>query len=189
MDINKTMEDHIPGHLRNPKMTNVINSFITEFTAIENDITDINNAIFIDTAQGDELDTLGAFFQMVRETGETDVSYRSRIKKARDKANVCGVRKLIEVYLQDLLGPYATVTEDVTNPLVLTVKIPLGSIYPLSAIQELVDNIKMAGVKVFYTTDVYGAETTTIYDTISMIDLNDRFLADIDKPEAGVWLS
>lgn len=189
MDINQVMQDHIPEHMNKGKTTGLITSFITELNDEQTDLTNINNAIFIDTAQGDELDTLAAFFQIVRDAGETDIALRARVKKARDKANVCGVRLLMQNYLQELLGPYAQVLEDVSNPLILTVKIPLGTSYSLSVIQELAESIKMAGVKIFYTTDVFGSETTTLYDNVSFVDLNTRFLADINKPESGVWLS
>lgn len=58
-------------------------------------------AILISSAEGDDLDNLGAFYKVARESGESDERYRTRILLAPDKMSSAGAARYYEALSYD----------------------------------------------------------------------------------------
>lgn len=76
----RIIEEILPRHFLNSNVYNYVRSFYDSFDAINNDLIDLKNSLFIDTAFGEDLDIIANLFSLQRLQRETDDSFRNRIK-------------------------------------------------------------------------------------------------------------
>jgi hypothetical protein len=151
-----TLLENIPAFYNQDSDSNnykILNSFAIELDSFITQKQKMQIAIFIDTAYGDDLDTLGRLFQLARLSNETDTAFRARIKsfwQTRVGAGTLDAIKTAVASLTTTLTPDdITIVETADKP-IINVNIPLNS-ETLTITQQIIDIVndtKAAGVYV-----------------------------------------
>src|SRR5438093_1544695 len=88
-----------------------IDGFGNGLRETERDLFRIMRGHWVDTAKGVDLDKLGAVFKIRRKTGEEDLPFRRRVKRAIQEYKGGGTRPAIDLALEAMFGPYAREAE------------------------------------------------------------------------------
>ena len=126
------LQSNIHGTIYADFLNNTIGYFLE---LLEDEIEEINNGLFVESANGKYLDLHGKDFNLPRHDGETDEDYRARLLiEPLDKFNL---RTLYEVYNIQLL----TYNEDKTDLMLLSDNHLLNNEYFIDCTDELWDII------------------------------------------------
>lgn len=181
--------DNLPSHYSKASTSNnykIINALANQLTQFDQEKVNLVTTLFIDTAYGDDLDTLGALFALNRITGETDKLYRARIKlfwnTQVSSSTIDAIKNAVAVLDPNLDPENITVTEAPGKPFISVILIPLlASLTSLT--QEIIDtveDVKAAGVYVntaFEFSDGFTESVTA----------NDGGTATITEYDAGIF--
>lgn len=158
-------------------------------------------SLFVDTALGEELDSIGALFRLARKPAESDEFYRARIKSAAAIFRSSGTKPGIISAIVDLAGvdpSDVVITEDFpANPLKFQVEITFPDQESLDlkdAAVEAIQDAKAAGVyaKILLTiggellTDVVDCDDTVL---ISLVVPGSFFTIDVSLIDGSDLLS
>jgi len=190
INIDNVLENNIPEHLRTINTTNVLNSFVLSFNVVENNVDNLKNEIQIDTASGEELDDIAKLYSLARDEGESDDLFRSRIKNYVDIKNIDGVRKYLKNYLINLTGETSIeVNEFPTNPMKLYITGFLPLDWSQDRLRTIVEEIKVAGTKIFYSFNIVVNEEVSFTDTYEIQNPDNLFVIEESEIEGPQVLS
>lgn len=140
----------------------------SEFEIIKTETENVKDSHFVDTAIGLSLDRIGALLKVFRGSGETDTSYRARIKSEVPNFVGGGTIDSIRTALANLIGidkSKIIITEDFpTEPAHFVVEIDFseetGGPQPAIEMEETIDKTRGAGIShdLEYT-------STTVWDS------------------------
>ena len=143
----------------------------------ENDVQvqNLHDEIFVNTATGERLDDLARIFKMTRQEGETDASFRARIKAYWPGFSGGGTIPAIISTISKMTGvPETDITLTEATPPAMKFRVGVllddpGEDLLIPTIKNVVESIKAAGVYPFYTWILNGAllgEDLTISDSV-----------------------
>jgi hypothetical protein len=82
----------------------LVDALATEEALVSQNTDSLSNAVFIDTAQGQELDDLARMFNLVRKPAESDATFRGRIKSYWTGFTGGGTESSLKMSLASALG-------------------------------------------------------------------------------------
>jgi len=142
---------------------------------LQTNVDGLKLSIQLTTATGTYLDNIGALFNLLRNSGESDTDYRNRIKGYWQNYNRGGLVSNIVNSFADALGISTTdITVDQTTTMVirLTIDISANPSYDYSSsgfLNTLADGVKAAGTKVMFEFEIaYTGDNYSYDDSVSI---------------------
>ncbi len=178
-----------------------MNSVMSELDTFDAETALLVLSLQIDTAVGDEIDSIGALFKLARKPGETDTNYRARVKSAasvfRSSGTSPGIIDAI-VNLTGLSPGSIDLTEDFpANPCQFTLTVTFETIPSLllkdSVVQAIADS-KAAGIYARFVPVIGGALLTDAVDiadsvTITLVTAGGFFTIEASLIEDATFIS
>ncbi|NCD07117.1 MAG: hypothetical protein EOL97_13445 [Spirochaetia bacterium] len=106
-EVTDKLINRLPNHYLKRNSSNnykILYSIAQELASFKLQSNNLQDELHIDTASGTNLDRLGLLFKLLRNIGETDASYRNRIKAFWQGIISCGVESSILKSLSSLLN-------------------------------------------------------------------------------------
>lgn len=122
----------------------------SEFDIVEIEIGNVKDAHFVDSAIGISLDRIGSLLKVIRSEGESDASYRARIKSEVPNFVGGGTIESIEKGLAILPGEVTIIEDFPAKPAHFAVDIDLsgetGGPLPIDDVNIRIDKTRGAGI-------------------------------------------
>ena len=144
--------NYLPDFLEKGEGNNYdfITSFDSEFQDLEDNITGLKESIQLSTSTGTYLDDIGKLFSLTRYSGETDSSYRERIKSFWQSRKGGGTATGIKEALYNLTNtPVSYITVADIDDMIIHVTVPINNFSSSSSaisVDNSVQETKAAGI-------------------------------------------
>ena len=128
-----------------------ITSFDTELQDVDDEIIQLKQSIQISTAGGEDLDDIGNLFKLIRDSGESDTNFRTRIKAFWEGAVRGGIKEAITDVFESTTGLTSndyTYNENADMTVTIDATIPSFSV-SLPTVIDVLNDTKAAGVYLF----------------------------------------
>lgn len=139
-----------------------------QISEITSNFDGLSNEISINTTSGNFLDEFGKLFKLARTVGESDESYRLRIKSYFQAFSGGGSSEGMKNAISLITGyPTSSITVTDIAPLIFSVDISIGvetDIFTLGIFQPIIEQVKAAG---------------TYNQAINFVPLNDVFFINL----------
>ncbi len=158
-----------PIYQEGSNTTVIVDSLVNQFTEFQNQITELKKAIQISTATGEYLDDIGKLFNLVREEGESDDSFRARIKSFWPGFSGSGTYEDLKAIINRIVGLENTTIEEIA-PLKILLKFTVGEDIDLTpTIKEVIWKAKPAGVYPFFLFIADYTDSINVSDNVSIL--------------------
>jgi len=158
----ETPEERLEENLKSPyphhdgtNWSSLINTFATEFTALETTRDTVLDSVVVDRATGAQLDRLGEVVQLPRQTNETDPHYRGRLKVQLKKyiggATIDEIKETAAILLDTNASEIAIEEDFATEAARFTIQISDNALdeaeVTANDFRTFVDEVRGAGIK------------------------------------------
>jgi len=183
---------HLPSYWDKKTKSVTYQMLLAIAEELDNFIIEMNNlelSLYIDTAVGDELDDLGALFQLARRTGESDNDYRVRIKNARlsfiGGGTIPGLKDAFAAST-GLPETQIDIVDEFDLKFLATITVyDMAEILLLPVAEETIWNSKAAGIYPIFAHNLVFNEGLNVADTITITPLStfDEFIIEVSEIE------
>jgi hypothetical protein len=145
-------KDYIPQIFREKEKWGKLAKIVDiEIEKINETLADVEKALFVDTAEGQDLDRIAKIFNLVRKDGEDDESFRMRIKSYYQSVMKSGTVDDIKEYFTNLFDLTVNVGDE--DKAIFNIKFEdSATSEQIKVIRENVGNVRAAGT--FYTLEL-----------------------------------
>jgi len=168
---------NLPSHWSGKNIDDFANAVIAELDLFVTETNNVKKTIQLGTADGIYLDAIGQIFGLGRNTGETDLVFRSRIKSFWTTINSSGTSDDIKSVISRVTGIATSgITVTDISPAKIKIQFDVGTNFDLiNTAGAAINSSKASGVYTILEATSSTVDTTTTSDIISVsITILDR---------------